>query len=143
MLSNVGIERRAPLARPLHGRVGRHRQEQRHGAVQMMERLHAAHSRRFDRERRRDATLHGWRTAHELQPGDAATTDYECGFGVGGRPKLVTVTARAEGCRSQSGVMFQVVPPLKNNPPDAWFDAEWFAPVTPNVEAKPPRSRRR
>jgi hypothetical protein len=78
----------------------------------------------------------GWRTARELQIGDAATTDYECGYGVGGRLKTVTVAARIEDRTSQSGVMFQVTPALKNNPPDAWFDADWFAPLTPNVLLK-------
>jgi hypothetical protein len=102
------------------------------GTLQMMGRLRGLHSQRLERDRRRDATLPGWRTAHEMLPGDAALTDYECGYGVGGGLKTVTITARVEDPTSQSGAMFQVAPALKNNSEDAWFDAAWFAPVTPN-----------
>ena len=91
------------------------------------------HAQRLDRDRRRDEVMPGWRTARELQIGDSATTDYECGYGVVGKLKTVTVTGRTEDRTSQSGMMFQVTPALKNNAPDAWFDADWFAPVTPNV----------
>jgi hypothetical protein len=88
---------------------------------------------RIGREHARDCIMPNWRGARDLTPGDAATTDYECGYGVGDILTTVIITARSEGGTSQSGVMFQVAPALKNNPPSAWFDAEWFAPVTPNV----------
>ena len=38
----------------------------------------------LERDRTRDSMMPGWRTARDLQPGDTATTDYECGYGVGG-----------------------------------------------------------
>jgi hypothetical protein len=90
-------------------------------------------ARRLERGRCRDDVMPGWRSARDLKIGDSVMTDYECGYGVGGNLKTVTVTGRIEDSASQSGVMFQVAPALKNNPPDAWFDADWFAPVTPNV----------
>ncbi len=103
--------------------------------MDLMDRLRRYHGQRLERDRKRDGTMPGWRTARDLQPGDTATTDYECGYGVGGALKTVTVTARRDDRTSQSGVMLQVTPPLKNNPPDAWFDADWFSPVLPNVRA--------
>jgi hypothetical protein len=99
----------------------------------MMGRLRDSHGQRFRRDKCRDGTMPDRRTARELQPGDAATTDCERGYGVDGRLKTVTVTARREDCASQSGVMLRVTPTLKNNPPDEWFAAQWFAPVPTNV----------
>lgn len=59
-----------------------------------------------------------------LQSGDFALTDFN-GRGM----TRVRIVNRKEKTISQSGVMFQVAPPLKNNQPDAWTDADWFEPV--------------
>ena len=87
------------------------------------------YSQRLKRERLRDQTLPGWRQGASLMPGDQAVTDYELGYAAGGALKNVLIVARREERCSQSGVLLQVSPALKNNLPGEWFDAEWFAPA--------------
>ena len=58
----------------------------------------------------------------KLQVGDCTTTD----FNGAGTITQVTITARKENSGSQSGIMYQVSPRLKNSLPDAWFDSDWF-----------------
>ena len=60
-------------------------------------------------------------TGRKLQPGDSATTDYN-----GNEIIQVKILARQDKTRSQSGIMFQVTPKLKNSAADAWIDADWF-----------------
>ena len=60
-----------------------------------------------------------------LQPGDEALTDFN-----GNGMTQVKIVSRVDNSKSQSGVMFQVKPSLKNNLPDAWIDSEWFEPVS-------------
>lgn len=62
-----------------------------------------------------------------LQPGDDAVTDFN---GPGPLAK-VRITARIDSSTngrviSQSGIMFQVDPPLKNGTLQTWYDADWF-----------------
>ena len=59
-----------------------------------------------------------------LQVGDWATTDYNGAD----RIARVQITARANGGACQSGIMFQVSPPLDRREPDDWYDADWFEP---------------
>lgn len=61
----------------------------------------------------------------KLQPGDWATTDYRSGIRRGVTQTRVQIVARKEG-KSQSGVLYQVTPPLPPNAADEWFDAAWF-----------------
>ncbi len=72
-----------------------------------------------------------------LQVGDLASTMYS------GRFDLVVISARRDGVSpSQSGIQFQVEPPLRrwrdaSNPYDefpAWYDADWFDPVVVQPE---------
>lgn len=61
-----------------------------------------------------------------LKVGDEATTSYKRGI------TLVKILRRLE-CKSQSGVVFQVRPPLDRYRPLAWYDADWFEPVPANL----------
>lgn len=67
-------------------------------------------------------------TGRKLQPGDSATTDYN-GNGI----TQVKILARQDKTISQSGILFQVTPKLKNSGDDAWIDADWFE-QAPNAE---------
>lgn len=58
-----------------------------------------------------------------MHVGDAATTGYN------GTSTTVMITAVNCATHSQSGISFQVWPPLKNCHRDTWFDADWFEPV--------------
>ena len=70
----------------------------------------------------------GQRAGRDLLPGDQAVTDFN------GHPYTrVTILERAEGCCSQSGIMFRVTPPLQAGFADPWYDADWFWPA----EARP------
>ena len=80
------------------------------------------------RERERDERFPGWKYGPTLSIGDEAETDYE------GGTRRVRIVARAEASHCQSGVLFKVAPALRNNGPEAEFDAHWFRPVTPNAE---------
>jgi len=62
-------------------------------------------------------------SARHLQPGDFALTDFNKGA------TRVRIVARRDGQRSQSGVMFQVDPPMRNHGPATWIDADWFEPA--------------
>ena len=59
----------------------------------------------------------------DLQIGDRAYTHYN-----GNRPTLVRIIARSENQVSQTGIMFQVSPTLKNGSKDSWYDSAWFTP---------------
>jgi hypothetical protein len=83
--------------------------------------------------------------SRKLGVGDWAVTDYNnAGSPISGplaRVQIVAVDrARLHG-HSQSGVMFQVRPPLKYGTPDSWYCADWFEPVDrhepPNVAIEP------
>lgn len=55
-----------------------------------------------------------------MTPGHTAVTDFD------GEWKRVTIVAREDGCRSQSMVMMQVEPAMKNG--STWLDSDWLFP---------------
>lgn len=64
-----------------------------------------------------------------MQVGEKAVTD----FNGAGTMTHVEILRRADGYQSQSGIAFQVSPPLKNClSSDVWIDADWFEP-SPNA----------
>lgn len=70
--------------------------------------------------------------SRNLNPGDWVTTDYNTRTDHAGRAEraqIVAVDRERRYGNSQSGVMFQVCPALKNNTPDSWFCADWFEPA--------------
>lgn len=63
--------------------------------------------------------------ARHCKVGDRVTTDYDKSrIGITEH----TIIGRKD-MRSQSGIAFQVEPPLRNAGPGAWFDADWFEPM--------------
>jgi hypothetical protein len=68
-------------------------------------------------------------SGRQLQPGDYAITNFN-----GNGLVRVRITARRDKQRSQSGIVFQVSPKLKNSAADAWIDADWFEKI--NSEPK-------
>ena len=72
------------------------------------------------------------RMGRNLQPGDEALTDYN---GPGAMTR-VRIVARDDSRvrKSQSGVLYQVSPKLRNGIAESWYDADWFepAPAEPN-----------
>lgn len=70
-----------------------------------------------------------------LKPGDWAMTDYD-GPGKLARVQIVAVDRERKHGHSQSGVMFQVRPFLKNGTPESWYDADWFYPPPAAEEQK-------
>jgi len=69
-------------------------------------------------------------TGRKLQPGDDATTDFN-GNGI----TQVKIIARRDNARSQSRILFQVSPKLKNSHAAAWIDADWFEQIVINKSA--------
>lgn len=67
------------------------------------------------------------KSSRKLKPGDWALTDW-----LGGTTR-VQISARKAVIYSQSGIMFQTVPPLEENDPRAWYDADWFEPAPQSV----------
>jgi hypothetical protein len=61
------------------------------------------------------------KNGRELQPGDLALTDFN-GRGL----TQVRILLRKEDRACQSGILFQVHPPLKNTAALDWIDADWF-----------------
>ena len=71
-----------------------------------------------------------------LQVGDEAMTDYN-----GNGFTQVTITARVDAHGrgfSQSGILFQVSPLLRNGDSRTWYDADWFEPVPKPVSVEFP-----
>lgn len=84
--------------------------------------------------------------SRKLDVGDWAVTDYNTRGSWPVRPapmtrvQIVAVDRQRQHGHSQSGVMFQVRPPLKNGYAESWYCADWFEPadsgITPNPQAK-------
>lgn len=70
--------------------------------------------------------------ARHCQVGDRVTTNYT-------RSSITehTITGRKD-MQSQSGIGFQVYPPLGRAGRETWIDADWFEPVLLNSNKKPP-----
>ena len=73
--------------------------------------------------------------SRQLDVGDWAVTDYNTrgGWPMRNAPmvevQIVAVDRHRTHGHSQSGVMFQVRPMLKNGTAESWYDADWFEPV--------------
>jgi hypothetical protein len=64
-----------------------------------------------------------------LQVGDIAVTTYGAPWQNPLALTAVRINAVRLSTKSQSGILFQVSPPLRGNDYDAWFDADWFEPA--------------
>ena len=65
-----------------------------------------------------------------LKAGDEALTDFDFqGRGM----KLVRITERIEGTKSQSGICYRVAPPLRGGDAATLYDADWFDPAPMNI----------
>lgn len=62
-----------------------------------------------------------------LNVGDEAMTDFKGGW------TLVKIISKQTGAASQTGVRFQVHPPLNKYTPMTWYDSDWFEPVSGNL----------
>ena len=62
-----------------------------------------------------------------LNVGDMAMTDYKRGI------TIVKIVSKDTGTHSQSGVCYQVHPPLNKYSQMTWYDADWFDPVPANL----------
>lgn len=59
-------------------------------------------------------------------------TDYN-GPGPLTKVRIIARDDKRQNGHSQSGIMFRVVPSLRNGNGASWYDADWFEPV-PNAE---------
>ncbi len=64
----------------------------------------------------------------KLKAGDDALTDFN-----GNGLTLVRIVQRIEGTRSQSGICYRVMPPLKGGDESTQYDADWFEPAPANL----------
>ena len=63
--------------------------------------------------------------SRKLKVGDFALTDYN----ENGKLTIVKIVERDDTRKnghSQSGVMFRVLPSLRNGNSNSWYDADWF-----------------
>lgn len=63
--------------------------------------------------------------SRKLKVGDFALTDYNEN-GKLTRVKIIELDDTRKNGHSQSGVMFRVLPILKNGHAYSWYDADWF-----------------
>lgn len=64
------------------------------------------------------------KAGRNLQIGDECTIDFQ----LSGKPTRHKIVARQDETRSQSGIMFLVIPDVPKSS-GAWIDADWFEPI--------------
>ena len=63
----------------------------------------------------------------KYKKGQQVITDFN------GRDQTVTITSTMTGQKSQTGILYQVDPPLSRHG-SGWIDEAWFRPVKPQTQ---------